>query len=102
MIVDVFSVVSYCSERWCTNHWLLHDTGTTAGRERDVDIGQIPGGIFWEWDCFHRLHLMRTASQEKTTQNDIVLARSEQLGLVSWMRRVKRFEIYSQSEGSNP
>jgi hypothetical protein len=43
---------------------------------------------------------MRTASQEKTAQNDVVLATSEQLGLVSWMLRVKRVVIYSQKKGA--
>jgi len=43
---------------------------------------------------------MRTASQEKTAQNDVVLAISEQLGLVSWMPRVKQVEIYSQNKGA--
>jgi hypothetical protein len=56
--------------------------------------------IFWEKDYFGRLHLMRTASQEKTAQNDVVLATSEQLGLVSWMLRVKRVVIYSQKKGA--
>ena len=45
---------------------------------------------------------MGTASQEKTAQDNVVLATSEQLGLVSGMPRVKRVEIYSQNEGSNP
>jgi hypothetical protein len=43
---------------------------------------------------------MRTASQEKTAQNGVVLARSEQLGLISWMPRFKRVEIYSQNKGA--
>jgi hypothetical protein len=45
---------------------------------------------------------MKTASQEKTAQNDVVLATSEQLELVSWMPRVKRVKIFSKNEGSNP
>ena len=45
---------------------------------------------------------MGTASQEKTALDDVELATSEQLGLVSWVPRVKRVEICSQNEGSNP
>jgi hypothetical protein len=40
MIVDVFNVDSYCSERRCSNHWLLDDTGRTAGRESEVTFGE--------------------------------------------------------------
>jgi hypothetical protein len=36
MIVNVFNVDSYCSEHGCTKHWLLDDTGRTAGRESEV------------------------------------------------------------------
>jgi hypothetical protein len=43
---------------------------------------------------------MGTASQEKTAQNGVVLAKSEQLGLVSWMSRAKRVEIYSKNKGA--
>jgi hypothetical protein len=43
----------------------------------------VTWGIFWEKDCFGRLHLMRTVSQEKIAQNYVVLATSEHLGLVS-------------------
>jgi hypothetical protein len=43
---------------------------------------------------------MRTASQEKTAQNGVVLATSEQLGLISRMPRVKRVEIYSKNKGA--
>jgi hypothetical protein len=43
---------------------------------------------------------MRTASQEKTAQNDVVLAISEQLGLVSWMLSVKQGEIIPKTKGA--
>ena len=41
-----------------------------------------------------------TASQEKTAQNGVVLATSEQLELVSWMPRAKRVKIYSKYKGA--
>ena len=40
MIVDGFNVDSYCSERRCSNHRLLNDTGRTAGRESEVTFGE--------------------------------------------------------------
>ena len=60
------------------------------------------GNIFGQRIVFGRLHLMGTASQEKTAQNDVVLATSAQLGLVSWIPSVKRVETYSQNKGDLP
>ena len=40
MIVDIFNLDSDCSERRCTNHRFLHNTGRTAGREREVTSGE--------------------------------------------------------------
>ena len=36
MVVDFFNIDSYCSKHGCTKHWLLNDTGRTAGRESEV------------------------------------------------------------------